>query len=303
MAKILVAEDDNIIRFTLAGFLEQDGHDVVTVEDGQCALEILNEDSNFDLVLAELELPRLSGHLLFRLMQDEYPHIKQVLLTDYDIKHFISIATQFGFSNFVTKTIPLNFQDILAYMKALLEKDFFGIDRYLGAEHEFLELDVVRSTDIADHIHKILEQFEIDDEECKLEQAFVEILTNAVYYGVLHADGAQKHNWEREFLIPEGQVTVECGQDSEKIAVAICDTGGRLNKKQVLRWLSRQVRVCPQGLPLGMRDTHGRGLYLSREFTDRLIINIEKGKRTEIICIKYFNQTGLGPKPLLINEV
>ena len=68
-------------------------------------------------------------------------------------------------------------------------------------------------------------------------------------------------------------------------------------------WLSRQIRKNAMGLPLGITDSHGRGLFLSREYMDRLVVNIERGKRTEIICVKYLKTSYEGPKPLLINEI
>ena len=303
MAKILLVEDDNIIRYTFTGFLEDKGHFVVAVEDGRYALEALKEESNFDLILAEIELPRMPGHVLLRQVGENYPHIKQMLLTEHGIENFISIASQFGFSNIITKTIPMNFDDILTYMEGLLDGKCFGVRGYMNEEHEYFELDVLNSDDIVVHIHNILEKFEIEDEEGKLEEAFVKVLTNAVHYGILGADGAQKKDWEQGVAVPPGQVIVECGKDEEKLAVAIFDSAGRLEKKHILRGLSRQIRKDKAGAPIDVSNTSGKGMFISRKNMDRVIVNIEKNKRTEVICIKYLNQIPIGPKPLLINEI
>ncbi len=58
------------------------------------------------------------------------------------------------------------------------------------------------------------------------------------------------------------------------------------------------------GVPLGIMDTHGRGLFISREYVDRFIINLHPGKATEIIVLNYKDPNiRTQHKPLLINEL
>jgi two-component system cell cycle response regulator CpdR len=300
--RILFAEDDTTTRMTVAEYLRDEGHDVVEVEDGIYALDALKSEGPFDLILSDIEMPRMQGHLLLQEVENRYPGMKRVLLTSHSTDKYIGIATQFGITNIITKTNPLNLADLAAYIGALLTDDIFGIERYLKSQTEIETLEVTRPKDIEGHIKRIIENYSIEDDGT-LEQAFVEILTNAIYYGVLDEDGAKKEEWDREVEIAAGEVVVQCGKDDDKIAVSICDSGGRLKKKKLLFWLSRQIRRTAIGLPLGMMDSHGRGLFFSREFMDQLIVNIEKGKRTEIICIKYLGAKLEGPKPLLINEI
>ena len=60
MMRILVAEDERITRVSLVRQLERWGHQVTAVEDGQHAWELF-QSSEFDLVLTDWEMPRLSG--------------------------------------------------------------------------------------------------------------------------------------------------------------------------------------------------------------------------------------------------
>lgn len=302
MFRILLAEDDTTTRMTVAEYLRDEGHDVVDVEDGIYALEALKSDGPFDLILSDIEMPRMQGHLLLQQVEKLYPGMKRALLTSHSTDKYIGIATQFGITNIITKTNPLHLADLAAYIGALLNDDIFGIGRYLKDDAEIETLEVTRPKDIEGHIKWIIDNYSVDDDG-SLEQAFVEILTNAIYYGVLDEDGAKKEEWDREVEIAAGEVVVQCGKDADKIAVSIRDSGGRLKKKKLLFWLSRQIRRTAIGLPLGMMDSHGRGLFFSREFMDQLIVNIEQGKRTEIICIKYLGAQLEGPKPLLINEI
>ncbi len=59
-ARILVAEDSSFYRNLLSSYLEAAGYEVVTAEDGQAALEIL-EKEDFDLLITDIEMPRMNG--------------------------------------------------------------------------------------------------------------------------------------------------------------------------------------------------------------------------------------------------
>lgn len=60
MAKILVADDEKIVRDLLRTVLERDGHTVVEACDGVQALEAVEADS-FDVVMVDLVMPKKHG--------------------------------------------------------------------------------------------------------------------------------------------------------------------------------------------------------------------------------------------------
>src|SRR5256885_7095911 len=59
-ARILVADDDRAILHVLDTVLSGDGYQVVTVEDGEPAVERARSDG-FDLILLHIQMPRLDG--------------------------------------------------------------------------------------------------------------------------------------------------------------------------------------------------------------------------------------------------
>ena len=78
----------------------------------------------------------------------------------------------------------------------------------------------------------------------------------------------------------------------------------KLKKSDVLYWLERNISRDPEtGLVKSLDDEHGRGLFISREFIDSLIINIKLQEKTEIILLNYFKEKYKGFKPLIINEL
>ena len=61
MSKILIAEDDQDIRELIVLTLQFNGFDVVSVEDGQAAVDKATQD-NYDLILMDVRMPRMTGY-------------------------------------------------------------------------------------------------------------------------------------------------------------------------------------------------------------------------------------------------
>ena len=59
--RVLVVDDNSVLRVVLSGLVTQLGHGVATAANGREALELLRTQP-FDLVLLDLEMPELSGH-------------------------------------------------------------------------------------------------------------------------------------------------------------------------------------------------------------------------------------------------
>jgi len=84
MARILVAEDEGVVREFISRALTFKGHDVVTVSDGGLAAEILvEEDGGFDLLLSDIKMPVMDGIALALTAGADYPDLKIVLMTGF----------------------------------------------------------------------------------------------------------------------------------------------------------------------------------------------------------------------------
>ena len=125
-----------------------------------------------------------------------------------------------------------------------------------------------------------------------------EIITNAVYHASPSVDGREKYPaFSSVMLLPDEYVYVRCGFDAEKYGVLVTDIKGRLKKETVLCKIERQITGE------GLLDDSGRGIHMSRLFADRMIMNIDPGKKTEVVLLNYFAAPYRGHKPLYINEL
>jgi len=78
----LFAEDDDAVREFVRRALSLDGHAVTAVSDGQQALNEL-QDEQYDLVLADIVMPRVDGIALALKAAKDYPWMLVMLMTGY----------------------------------------------------------------------------------------------------------------------------------------------------------------------------------------------------------------------------
>ncbi|WP_300463299.1 sigma-54 dependent transcriptional regulator [Desulfobacula sp.] len=81
-ARILVVDDELVIRESLAGWLKRDGHQVSTVESGEGALAILKQQS-FDILLLDIQLEGISGLDVLSRVKEEYDDIDVIMITAF----------------------------------------------------------------------------------------------------------------------------------------------------------------------------------------------------------------------------
>ena len=108
--RILVAEDETIIRLDLKDLLERAGHEVCAeARDGEEAVELARSEQP-DLAIMDVKMPRLDGIEAARRIQDERP-IPIVMLTAYGQEELVSRAAEAGVFGYLVK--PFREQDLL----------------------------------------------------------------------------------------------------------------------------------------------------------------------------------------------
>jgi CheY-like chemotaxis protein len=296
--KILIVDDEKAIRMMLVDFLENK-YTVDTAETADIALEKLQQ-THFDLVISDINMPGMNGPQLLSEVRKKYPGTKTALITAYNIDDYIRTAKETLVTNIIPKTVPFNFLELDSIVYGLLTEKIFGLSRYLGNDGVIMERSTIRSSnearDTREHIIDLfVEKFGTSGD---MKLILDEIITNAIYHAPTLEDGSEKY---QEFtdvtLEPHEYINVECGYDREKYAVSVTDNQGKLKKETVLYKIDRQLTGE------GLLDDSGRGIHMSRLFADRMIINIDPNKRTEVILMNYFSNKYRGYKPLYINEL
>ncbi|MBA2361810.1 MAG: response regulator [Actinobacteria bacterium] len=108
--RILIAEDETIIRLDLRNLLEDAGHEVCAeARDGLEAVE-LAESQRPDLAILDVKMPRLDGIEAARRILDDRP-IPIVMLTAYGQDELVSRAVEAGVFGYLVK--PFREADLL----------------------------------------------------------------------------------------------------------------------------------------------------------------------------------------------
>ena len=82
--RVLVVDDEAVVRAVAKGLLSHAGYDVSTAEDGRDALESLaGNEGDVDLVILDLTMPRMTGKEAFREIRSKYPGLPVIICSGY----------------------------------------------------------------------------------------------------------------------------------------------------------------------------------------------------------------------------
>jgi signal transduction histidine kinase/DNA-binding response OmpR family regulator len=117
--RILIVEDDEGTRRTLALILERKGYEVVTAVTIQDALDWADR-TWFNVGLLDIRLPDGKGVELLKPLQERHPDMESIMVTGYASTETAIQALNQGATAYITK--PLNVDELLAEVRKILEK-------------------------------------------------------------------------------------------------------------------------------------------------------------------------------------
>ena len=119
--RILVADDEPHVRRILTTLLESRAYDFDTVTDGRAALDLLEADGRYDLVLLDLMMPGANGLEVLEHVRtlDHRKGIRVVILTAKGQDADREKAFSLGADDFITK--PFSPKKLLALIDTLIE--------------------------------------------------------------------------------------------------------------------------------------------------------------------------------------
>jgi putative nucleotidyltransferase with HDIG domain len=101
--KILIADDDAMVRATVSKILEMFGHSVETARDGRDVLNIVND--NYDVIILDINMPDMDGFETMDRLNDLNYDIPVLFLTGAGSMDYAVKAINLGAYDFLTKPI------------------------------------------------------------------------------------------------------------------------------------------------------------------------------------------------------
>lgn len=126
MAKLLVVDDEKNLRLVVQKELSRQGHEVETAADGEAAWEAL-ERQDFDVLLCDINMPRLDGIGLLRRLREKSQNPPEVImLTGQGTVESAIEAMKLGAYDYLTK--PYRITELSALVTQSAEKQRLKID-------------------------------------------------------------------------------------------------------------------------------------------------------------------------------
>lgn len=116
---ILIADDEEGLRFSLASILEMEDYNVQTAEDGLEALELV-KNNNFDIAFFDIRMPGMNGVDAFKEIKKISPETIVVMMTAYAMNDLIKESINEGAFACISK--PFEIEDVLNTVKEISEK-------------------------------------------------------------------------------------------------------------------------------------------------------------------------------------
>ena len=118
-AKILLIDDEPIIRETLCAILKEDGYEVFIAESGAPAIEYAKEN-DFDVAIIDLKLPDMDGTSVLHSIREFNPSVCAILITAYPTTESAIRAIQEEAYEYITK--PFDIAHVKLVIKRGLEE-------------------------------------------------------------------------------------------------------------------------------------------------------------------------------------
>ena len=116
--RLLVVDDERLIRWSLEQTLASGGYDVSSVSLGEAALSVVREDPP-DVILLDLKLPDLDGLQVLRRLKELNPHIQVLIMTAYADVGTAVEAMKLGAYDYLPK--PIDFENLAVTIRNALE--------------------------------------------------------------------------------------------------------------------------------------------------------------------------------------
>ncbi|KPK64452.1 Fis family transcriptional regulator [candidate division WOR_3 bacterium SM23_42] len=117
-SRILVVDDEAIMRSSLTDWLMEDGYDVMAVADGYTAIDKVKSEE-WDLAVVDLKMPKIDGLEVLKRLHKLKPGLPVIIVTAYATVDTAVMAMKSGAADYVVK--PFNPEEISLIIKKLVE--------------------------------------------------------------------------------------------------------------------------------------------------------------------------------------
>ena len=128
MAKLMIVDDEDSFRIPLAERLKVRGYDTVEVDNGEDAVKMARSDTEIDLVILDLKMPRMSGDQVLKELKSFRPEIQVIMLTGHGSLDSARETGKMDAYAYLEK--PCDFDKLLSVLDAAREEKVYALARH-----------------------------------------------------------------------------------------------------------------------------------------------------------------------------
>jgi DNA-binding NtrC family response regulator len=132
--KVLIVDDEEVLRDVLETVLRREGFDVILAASGEEALSVLDGDADVDLVILDVMLPGISGIDTLRAIRISNPQLPVIVITAFSSIDGAIEAMKHGAYHYIPK--PFKNEEVILTVNKALEQ------RFLSRENERLKAEL-----------------------------------------------------------------------------------------------------------------------------------------------------------------
>ena len=155
--RILVIDDEDIIRQLLLRIFDKQGYYIETIDDGNAALKKISEGF-FNLLITDLKMPKINGMDVLKEIKKINPYIEVIIITGYPTIESAVEAIKIGAFDFVCK--PFDLHQIISTVNRCLQRQKLNIGHIeVGELSAFIDINKTITTydDFGVLLNQILE--------------------------------------------------------------------------------------------------------------------------------------------------
>lgn len=294
--RILFYDPDLRARRVAERALNATGSTVVSAADTETLMRTI-ESNGWDLMMISLDPPIRDDERWIRTLdtiEARWPKTKLVVHTTSSTEDYLPLMARRRFMrNLIAKNdMPLEPEELIITAEKLLRQDLFGLQKYLLWGVEPFCVRIAESMRKQEYIHQVAEyaaSLGCNSRSLEMIETVVdELVTNAIYNAPRTPEGQAKYarlSRRAPVVLGEheaGELEFAC--DGDYIAIAQIDPFGSLTQETVVSYLNRCLVRGPNQISEASGGA-GIGLYRIFQSLSKFIINIDPGRKTEVIAL------------------
>lgn len=291
-ARILLIDDEELVREELGGLLGDEGYELVTGSDGEEGLKLFRSQKP-DMVITDVRMPRRDGLSVAMTIRQEDPSVPVTVITGHGNESMAIDALRAGVTDFIKK--PVRLDDLVAAL-ARMEAARRPAGLEVGQLPESVEIverawsyrlenDLAAVPTFVDHVTRSCAGDLDRVAALELGLALREMLINAIEHGNLAVTYDEK---SRAMDSQEGMGPLIAHRSGlhRYMGRRVDVTVRRLARRLVARITDEGEGFDWRSLPdpndpMNLLSSHGRGILLARMSVDTLTFN-EKGNEVTL---------------------